>query len=91
MNNLPECQIDVLRLTAHGYANDEICQKLGLTYSSVKHNRARSHAWFREQFPFAFDNERTISSALPSYVLGLVDGGLTNEQIADRLREVRRD
>lgn len=79
-------QRQVLRLQAYGLTYQEISEELGLSIWTVKnHHKQAVHALRVALKPSPADRVRT---SLACYILGLLDGGLTPEEVARRLAAI---
>jgi DNA-binding CsgD family transcriptional regulator len=79
-------QRQVLRLQAYGLTYQEISDELGLSIWTVKnHHKQAVHSLRVALKQGPIDRVRT---SLACYILGLLDGGLTPEEVARRLAAV---
>ncbi len=79
-------QRQVLRLQAYGLTYQEISEELGLSIWTVKnHHKQAVHSLRAALRQGPIDRVRT---SLACYILGLLDGGLTPEEVARRLATV---
>jgi len=79
-------QRQVLRLQAYGLTYQEISDELGLSIWTVKNHHKQAVNSLRVALkPDPADRVRT---SLACYILGLLDGGLTPEEVARRLAAI---
>jgi DNA-binding CsgD family transcriptional regulator len=76
-------QRQVLRLQAYGLTYQEISEELGLSIWTVKNH----HKQAVQSLRVALTADR-VRTSLACYILGLLDGGLTPEEVARRLAVV---
>jgi len=79
-------QREVLRLQAYGLTYQEISEHLGLSIWTVKNHHKQAVRSLRVALKGG-PNER-VRTSLACYILGLLDGGLTPQQVARHLRDV---
>jgi hypothetical protein len=79
-------QREVLRLQAYGLTYQEISDHLGLSIWTVKNHHKQAVRSLRVALKGG-PNER-VRTSLACYILGLLDGGLTPQQVARHLRDV---
>ncbi len=79
-------QREVLRLQAYGYTYQEISERLGLSIWTVKNHHKQALRSLQIALK-VFPTER-VRTALACYIMGLLDGGLTAQEVVRRLREV---
>jgi DNA-binding CsgD family transcriptional regulator len=79
-------QRQVLRLQAYGHTYQEISERLGLSIWTVKNHHKQAVRGLGMALKSG-PNDR-IRTSLACYILGLLDGGLSPQEVALRLREV---
>jgi len=79
-------QREVLRLQAYGLTYQEISDHLGLSIWTVKNHHKQAVRSLRVALKGG-PNER-VRTSLACYILGLLDGGLSPQQVARHLRDV---
>jgi predicted transcriptional regulator len=79
-------QRQVLRLQAYGLTYQEISDRLGLSIWTVKNHHKQAVRGLRLALKTG-PNER-VRTSLACYILGLLDGGLSPQDVARHLREV---
>jgi hypothetical protein len=79
-------QREVLRLQAYGFTYQEISERLGLSIWTVKNHHKQALRSLQLALK-VFPAER-VRTALACYIMGLLDGGLTAQEVVRRLREV---
>lgn len=83
---LTKRQRQVLRLQAYGLTYQEISEQLGLSIWTVKNHHKQAVVSLRVALKDGpVDRVRT---SLACYILGLLDGGLTPQEVAQRLSAV---
>lgn len=79
-------QREVLRLQAYGFTYQEISERLGLSIWTVKNHHKQALRSLQVALK-VFPTER-VRTALACYIMGLLDGGLTAQEVVRRLRQV---
>lgn len=79
-------QRQVLRLQAYGLTYQEISDRLGLSIWTVKNHHKQAVRGLRLALKTG-PNDR-VRTSLACYILGLLDGGLSPQDVARHLREV---
>jgi hypothetical protein len=79
-------QRQVLRLQSYGYTYQDISDSLGLSIWTIKNHHREAVRGLSLALKFGPDER--IRTSLACYILGLLDGGLSPQEVALRLREI---
>ena len=79
-------QRQVLRLQAYGLTYQEISDRLGLSIWTVKNHHKQAVRGLRLALKSGPSDR--VRTSLACYILGLLDGGLSPQEVARHLREV---
>ena len=79
-------QRQVLRLQAYGLTYQEISERLGLSIWTVKNHHKQAVRGLRLALKSGPSDR--VRTSLACYILGLLDGGLSPQDVARHLREV---
>jgi hypothetical protein len=79
-------QRQVLRLQAYGLTYQEISDRLGLSIWTVKNHHKQAVRGLRLALKSGPGDR--VRTSLACYILGLLDGGLSPQDVARHLREV---
>jgi hypothetical protein len=79
-------QRQVLRLQAYGHTYQEISERLGLSIWTVKNHHKQAVRGLGLALKSGPND--SIRTSLACYILGLLDGGLSPQEVALRLREI---